>query len=239
VEGDLLCPNCQAALEGGLSSVCQSCGLLWVDATNREMVRGQPLSDEAPKAWRLVLREFPPLWRVVVLICFMCMAYGAAWAALWNVIASPSGWLGWAALIVGVLLGGFVGTFALAGLMQSVLRSVFPTYLELDGNQHVVRMNAWNTWEGAMSGFRRVKAMLPYNQLEGFALLTGQGGESQFFLLHRSGLACGTGWSGTRPKATELGKSLMHRLSLKTPAPDGQLDAPTAVRSSSIEPHCR
>ena len=220
VESNLACPLCNLTLDGSRSATCPGCGLWWVGArSDREMLAAGTVSDESPVPLGLALRESVSLWWVVILLVFACFGYGAALMTILSVRQDPSSLPAWAALLVGLSLGGLVGTVCAASVIQLLLHAIIPARLE--GDESRLRVRVWNTWDGLLSGFRRTDVMVPGNQIEGVAFLTGRGGDSQLFLLHSSGLTFGTGWSGTKADAMRISEPLVRWLAIGRERPSG------------------
>lgn len=139
-----------------------------------------------------------------------CISFAAAVAVIWSVLNNP-GWKDWMNLLVGVPFGGLVGVSCGAMVAGSVIHIFIPSYLE--GNASFLQVRVWNTWEGVWQCFKRTDVKVPCKQLKGAAFSIGQGGQTQLFILHSSGLAFGTGWSGSRMRAIQLKERVIHWLS--------------------------
>jgi hypothetical protein len=191
-----------------------------VDArSDREILAPSTVSDELPVPFGLALRESVSLWWVVTFLVFACFGYWAALMTVFSVRQDPSSLPGWAALLVGLSLGGLVGTYCTAVLVQLLLHAIIPARLE--GDESRLRVRVWNIWDGLLPGFRRTDVMVPRDQFAGVAFLTGRGGESQLFLLHSSGLTFGTGWSGTKADAMRISEPLLRWLAIGRERPSG------------------
>jgi hypothetical protein len=204
------CPACKVGHEPR-PEVCNTCGLWWVPFGERD--ESVPLRSRAEPQLplRLLLRHGASigLVGVSVLICFSSLGYLAA-DAIWSLHDGKAGLLGWAALLVSFPLALLVGTSCSAMLLQEALHGLFPARLHIDESH--LRMSAWITWEGLLSGFRRINVTVPRCELTGVMLSLSQGGHSQLFLVHSCGLAFATGWSGTRETALRFGNEILRCL---------------------------
>jgi len=201
------CPLCHRPLERLPSATCATCGLRWrVLGSEEEIAPRDLVSDEPRLPFRLLLRDSGGFSWVAVLLFFVSVGYGGSWI-IWFLRHGTSGLLAWAALLVSLPLGLFWGTYCLAALLQHLFRRFLPSRLEAD--QSTLHVRVWNTWEGLVSGFRRTDATVPRDQIVGVTFHTDQGGNSQLFIAHASGLAFGTGWSGTREEATRLAQPIL------------------------------
>lgn len=201
------CPLCQRPLDGHRSATCPTCGLWWQsDLTDRVRAPRDLVSDEPRLPLRLLLRDSVGFGWFAVLLFFVSGAYGGSWA-IWALRHDASGFLGWATLLVSLPLALLVGTHGLAALLQQLCRQFSPSRLEADDSN--LRVRIWNTTGGLVSGFRRTDATVPRADVVGVALYTGQGGASQLFIAHASGLAFATGWSGTKEEATRLAQPIL------------------------------
>jgi hypothetical protein len=138
------------------------------------------------------------------------LCLGATGLGIFAVYERPGALFSWVQLLMGLLLS-YVGLACLVVLLASILRAVSPS--RLGGDDDTLRLSVWQTWggSGVWAPVRRVELRVPRADLRGVALSEGQGGPSdtQLFLLHRSGLALGTGWSGEAEEARALGERLV------------------------------
>jgi hypothetical protein len=171
----------------------------------------RPLRPHGDPTWeqptlRLPLRVPIHLPSLFVLLGLAGYGYGAA-ALVWICRTSADDVARTALMLVGFLVGILLATFCSASLLQRLLHSVVPARLE--GDASALRVRVWNTWEGLGDGFRRTDVLVPRDQVMGVSLSIGQWGDSQLFLLHSSGLAIGTGWSGTHADAVRLSEPIL------------------------------
>jgi hypothetical protein len=183
------------------ASTCPICGLWWVLPRGDERLRSAAGSAWEETTLRLPLRASVQLSSILIPLALTAYGYGAA-AFVWTFRASATDLARGALMLVGSLVGVFLATSCSAFLLQQLLHFVVPARLE--GDASALRVRVWNTRDGLAAGFRRTDVLVPRDQVVGVALSTGRWGDAQLFLLHRSGLAFGTGWSGPRADAVRL-----------------------------------
>ncbi len=196
------CPLCSQALA---RNTCPECGLWWPSSDVEDPTGAREEGRTA--SIRIKLCSTVPFAWPITLLAFMSLGYGAAAAGTWSFVHSPSSPLAWISVLVGLLLGGLVGSYCLAALAQLVLHAMVPATLE--GNDAGLRMRVWHTWHNLLDGFRRTDVLVPRDQISGVGFMTGQGGETLLFLVHSSGRPFGTGWSGDKETAERLGGQLV------------------------------
>jgi len=135
------------------------------------------------------------------------LGLGAAIVGVWSVLQSSTDWNAWVKLLLGLPLGGCVGTYCVASVLADLIHVVVPSRLEGDPTQLQVRV--WRTWTSVWQAFRRTELRVPRHQVKGVAFSTSQGWETQLFILHSSGLAFATGWCGSRAQAMVLKEALL------------------------------
>jgi len=122
------------------------------------------------------------------------------WTGAWTIVSgvhdaawSVSSLFG---IIVSLPLAIFLGAYAAAALVQDLLHFLVPSRLE--GDATVLRLSMWRTWEGLLSGFRRIDARMLREHLVGVSVGLDQGQNAQLFLVHRSGYHFYAGYTGDR-----------------------------------------
>lgn len=192
----IVCPTCSRPLESGN---CEACGLWWVC---RIELRVHPQEGVAFPP-RLVL---PVGWNTPALVLSLILGglgFVTAGSSFWSLAA---GYPPTPPDFAGPVLGGWVGSFTGLFVIAQCLHWLFPPWMRVRGT--TLELATWNTWQGLLEMFRRVRVALPLSQLVGVGLCQGQGGwehDTQLFLIHRSGLGMGTGWSSSFDEARRLG----------------------------------
>ena len=206
MEDKINCPLCELALDGSLSATCSTCGLWWISKPS-EVFHPSGRSGEPPVGLRLKLRRIPTVVSDLVFLTTACLGLGTALAVVWTVTLNPSDRSEWVRLAIGLPLGAWVGMSCLAIVTANLAHAVLPSRLEGDPSR--LRVRLWNTWEGVWRGFRRIERIVPRDQIEGIAFSIAQGGDTHLFILHSSGLSFGTGWRGSRDRATRHKEALL------------------------------
>ena len=183
------------------ASTCPTCGLWWVLPRGAERLPSADGSAWEETTLRLPLRASVQLSSILIPLVLTAYGYGAA-VLVWTFRASATDLARGALMLVGSPVGILLATSCCAFLLQQLLHFVVPARLE--GDATALRVRVWNTWDGLADGFRRTDVLVPRDHITGVVLSTSQTGQSQLFLLHRSGLAFGTGWSGERADAVRL-----------------------------------
>ncbi|MDO9020031.1 MAG: hypothetical protein Q8S73_12060 [Deltaproteobacteria bacterium] len=183
------------------AATCPSCGLWWVLLRGDERLRSADGSAWGETTLRLPLRAPVQLSSILIPLVLATYGYGAA-AFVWTFRASATDLARGALMLVGSLVGILLATSCSAFLLQQLLHFVVPARLE--GDAAALRVRVWNTRDGLAAGFRRTDVLVPRDQVVGVALSARQCGDSEILLLHRSGLAFSTGWSGPRADAVRL-----------------------------------
>ncbi len=196
-EEPAFCPVCDAAVEAG---VCSGCHLNWLFYTLEHFE--PPGLEPNDEPLELVLRRDAGCLLPTVLFFVLplgLLGLSAALGSLWNLVTAAS--LGWnlLAALVGIPLGGWVASTALAFGAQTALQLLWPS--RIDGDEGVLRLRTWVTWGDILGGFRRIDVCIPREDLSGVAFWEGQGGHTHLALVHRSGHALETGWYGSRQEA--------------------------------------
>lgn len=207
MEYELNCPACSHNISG--FSVCSNCGLWWIDPEHCcEVIENSQISNEPLDSFHTNLREPIPLISLGVWLVFGLLGYSAAFVVGSSVFHHSESLFAWLGLIMALPLGLFIGTCCFAAIFHFFVHATMPSRLVADERR--LKFCVWNTWGGLWDGFRRVKSILPRNQLAGIAFSRGQGGDWQLFVLHSSGPALGTGWSGrTKQDALNMSHSLL------------------------------
>lgn len=229
-ESPFLCPLCMDTDVRPVSRTCDRCLGWWVDPGRsryqRREVTGPPA--RGPLALRLDEREPCAFDAVVAVMGLLCL--GATGLGMLAVYEHPTALFSWAQLLMGLLLA-YVGFRCLLAVLASILRARSPA--RLDGDDDMLRLSLWDTWggEGLWAPVRRIELRVPRADLRGVALSEGQGGppDTQLFLLHRSGLALGTGWSGEAEEAQALGERVVGWLEGRAPQGDPDSSAGPAL----------
>jgi hypothetical protein len=213
------CPFCEVTIAARRLGVCPRCGLWWVLPGKRArwIVPASASPDDSP-ALHLRLRSAVGPSVFVVLFTFAAVDYGAA-GVLWASRDGTSGPGARARMLVGLGLALLVACFCTLCLAQLALHFLLPA--RLDGDESSLRVRLWNTWEGLLAGFRRIDVTVPREEVAGVVTTAGQGGDAQLFLVHRSGIAFGTGCSRAGADANRLGAPIARWLASPsvTPSP--------------------
>lgn len=207
MEYELNCPVCGHDLS--CLSACSNCGLWWTDPEHCcELIENSELFNQTLDSFHTNLREPIPFIFLGVLLFFGSCGYGASLAVVSAIVHHSESLFAWLGLIMALPLGLFLGTYCFGAIFRIFLHAIMPS--KLVGEEHTLKLRVWNTWGGLWDGFRQVKADVPRNQLTGVVFSRGQGGDWQLFILHSSGLALGTGWSGrTKTDALNMSVSLL------------------------------
>lgn len=207
------CPSCTRPLRDHRSATCADCGLWWIGAPAPERILPLP-SEEPILRFVLHLRTHMDVRWLLVTLALGVLASSFVISAF----AHPSwfftsSWSGQLLVLLGLAVCGWIGVSCLAHAVQLLLHAVSPSRLE--GDRLRLRVRVWNTWGGLWSGFRRTNALFPREKLRGAALTAGQGGQSQLFVVHASGQAFGTGWSGDEDEGRRLATSFLRWLAAR------------------------
>jgi hypothetical protein len=156
----------------------------------------------APRADSL---EFPVAVEPIVvafLAAFVLLASCAA-AALAADTAVPER-QAWSALLACALL---FGAYPFAIVLRALVQGRWPARLSVsDGG---IRVELWRNWGGLSSGFGRARVTFVRGRILGVELHPEPDGRRQLLLVHASGLALVTGWSGGTAHASALAASLL------------------------------
>ncbi|MDF3066421.1 MAG: hypothetical protein K0R38_2022 [Polyangiaceae bacterium] len=113
-------------------------------------------------------------------------------------------------LLLSLPLALVLGLFSTAALVQLVMDQVWPSRVDVDAES--LRFRMWHTWDGLLSGFRRVDTRLQRRDMEGVAFGTAQGGGCQLFVVHVSGNQFYAGFTGARPLAEQFALAILGSL---------------------------
>lgn len=204
--GGYECPECHITSD---ESTCSLCGLWWLPpGDNWQEV---PLADKpcepATERPTVLLPEPVPAF-VVAPLFFVGLGFGAAVFALLGLLQAPTSAWAWLEAVIGVGLGGWVGIYCSAWLLQLIVHAVIPGRLEGDSNG--LRVRVWITWKGLWEGFRRTDVSISREHIRGVDFTTGQGGQLLLFISHESGKRFSAGWSGSLAEGTSLVQPLLH-----------------------------
>lgn len=144
---------------------------------------------------------------VTIALTFAAFGWSSAFVAVLPVADWPSSWVARALLFCGAAVGAIVGASCLAHVIQVLLQVVVPSRIE--GDADAMRIAVWRTWSGLWEGFLRAKARIARGEVRGVGFSRGQGGETQVFVLHRSGHAIGTGFGGSEEEAKRVGDAIV------------------------------
>jgi len=195
------CPLCTLPLDSPLSSCCECCDLWWLDvniASHHERLEIRPVVGDSGDSLQLMW-ERPSPFAIAVLLSFAVLGYGAAMVGLASIWIQPMALIAWVSAIIGVSLGGWVGSTTLAIVLLDVLRLARPSSLDFRGDE--LRVRVWRTWGGLWEAFRRTDVDLRRDQVIGVSLGLTQGMQTQLYLVHQSGHEIGLGWHGSREDA--------------------------------------
>jgi hypothetical protein len=198
------CPLCSDLRDHARVTTCQRCRGWWVDPGRLGFERYEASGSGASGALALRLPARVPWGSMVVVAALGALCLGAIGLGLAAVLQRPTALSSWGQLVLGLPLW-IVGPACLACVVAWTLHARSPS--RLVGDDHTLRLRVWRTWEGTWAALHRLEPQVPRADLHGVALVHGQGGatDTQLFLLHRSGLALGTGWSGTTEQARAHG----------------------------------
>lgn len=200
----LRCPECDAVGEIG---TCPQCGLWWIgrDARFHRLAPAEP--GKRLETVDLPLRSRLSLMVVLFAGAGAILGFGAALAALLNLFEAPSSVRAWVQAAIGLSLGGWVGTGSVVLVVSVFLHACSPS--RLVGERDALNIRVWNTWQGTFERLKRVRRSIPREHIEGVGWTTGQGGQSQLFIVHSSGKCFATGWDGTAEEAERLSQPLL------------------------------
>ncbi len=182
----------------GASRECD-CGLWWVTTSGRALEASGEARPVALPATVLMPEARFGGTGTTLLLCGTAVGFGIA---AWIAHAATTGITALPMVLVSLPLSILVGAFCGACLLGNALRSLAPARIEL-GETHM-RLRLWRSWGGLGAGFRRTTVTLARGEIARVELHMGQGGQSQIFLKHASGLSLGTGWSGSDEEAARL-----------------------------------
>lgn len=207
------CPLCLARLDNVVSATCPSCGLWWV-SRDLETVSA-PSSSGAPAPSPFLLGEGGHVAGISVGLLLGAALLATSAAPLSPRWQMPDPGLTWAMRVVAVLIVGGFGLHFLLASLAALLPVLSPSRLEIDGPH--LRVRVWNNWSSLRAAFRRTDTRVPRGDVRWVGLGAGQAGQALLFVVHASGRAFGTGWSGS----PEEGKLLAARLAAWLQAGDG------------------
>lgn len=144
---------------------------------------------------------------IVIALAFASLALSSAYVAVLPVADWPASWMVRVLLFCGAAVGVTVGASCVAFVMQALLQAVVPS--RVVGDAAALRVEVWRTWSGLWEGFLRTSASVPRSEIRGVGYSRGQGGETQVFVLHRSGHAIGTGYGGGEEEARRVGAAIV------------------------------
>ncbi len=104
----------------------------------------------------------------------------------------------------------WVGSFMLIWASQAILQRLVPSRLEFDDSS--LRVRLWRDGPGTFARFLRTDVRVPREHISGAILTLDQGGHSRLRLVHLSGIAFDTGWSGAAADAHRLGATILRQL---------------------------
>lgn len=214
------CPLCTDTRDAAPVSTCQRCRGWWVDPGRLGSERHEVVGGAAHGRLALRLPARVPWGSMVVVTALGLLCLGAIGLGVAAVVERPTALASWGQLVLGLPLW-IVGPACLACVVAWTLHALSPA--RLDSDEGDLRLSVWRTWEGTWAALHRLELRVPRADLRGVALVHGQGGaaDTQLFLLHRSGLALGTGWSGSTAQARAHGARVVDWLEGRadTPAP--------------------
>ena len=126
-------------------------------------------------------------------------AFAAPFSPSWHL---PAPGLTWAMRLVAFPITGGLGVCVLLASAGELLHALSPSRLEVDGPH--LRVRVWNTWSSLWRAFRRTDARIPRDEVRWVGLGPGQTERAEIFVVHASGHAFWTGWSGAREEGERL-----------------------------------
>lgn len=207
------CPLCELDLDEG-SSICTTCGLSWAapDANERAV---RPSGDPGigPPITHLVLPRPLSIGIDLFVLVLAVFVIGSA-----VVIASSrhiySGFFEVALALLAFPVSLWVGFFMIIWTLQAILQRLVPSRLEFDESS--LRVRIWRDGPRTFARFLRTDVRIPREHIKGAVLTLDQAGHSCLRLVHLSGVAFDTGWSGPTSDAQRLGTTILRQLSRRT-----------------------